>query len=239
MHSRKYGVNLGWWLVVYDIFTFNINHLGWFQMYFSIPTLTLTLLIKAIPHLTKTKLAQNIQKKFGLTDIVLLNITFMWIHLHKIFYYFEKFVIWCDLVLSPWLAVVSLQSCHIGEEDEGGEQEGEEPSFEVRQTEMVWGDQGKGDRGLSGEATPHALSDHTMTSHSAHPPTPPTLATTFLFFLFLSLLSFTHTTCLFRAMVDWPVHAFAGLCPPVGTMLRTQFVLFPQLHDLSAERWCS
>ncbi|MEQ2174508.1 hypothetical protein GOODEAATRI_008688, partial [Goodea atripinnis] len=40
-----------------------------------------------------------------------------------------------------------LSSCHIGEEDEGGELEGEEPSFEVRQTEMVWGDQGRGDRG--------------------------------------------------------------------------------------------
>lgn len=112
MHSRKYGVNLGWWLVVYDIFTFNINHLGWFQMYFSIPTLTLTLLIKAIPHLTKTKLAQNIQKKFGLTDIVLLNITFMWIHLHKIFYYFEKFVS-LNLLDLMWSCTQSLTCCRL------------------------------------------------------------------------------------------------------------------------------
>ncbi|GAA6079867.1 uncharacterized, partial [Tachysurus ichikawai] len=36
-------------------------------------------------------------------------------------------------------------SCHIGEEARGGEEEeegGEEPSFEVRQNEMVWGVQG-------------------------------------------------------------------------------------------------
>ena len=31
----------------------------------------------------------------------------------------------------------------MGEEDEGGEEEGE-PAFEVRQTEMVWGGQGLG-----------------------------------------------------------------------------------------------
>lgn len=40
-----------------------------------------------------------------------------------------------------------MQSCHIGEEDEGGEQNGEEPAFEVRQTEMVWGEPGDGDTG--------------------------------------------------------------------------------------------
>lgn len=97
-------------------------------------------------------------------------------------------------------SVCCLQSCHIGEEDEGGEQEGEEPSFEVRQTEMVWGDQGKGGRGVSGEAAPHALSDYTMTSHSAHPPHP-TLAT-FLFFSLSVFLSLTHTTCLFPVVVD-------------------------------------
>lgn len=81
----------------------------------------------------------------------------------------------------PDLLSILHQSCHIGEEDEGGEQEGEEPSFEVRQTEMVWGDQGRGDRGVSREATPHALSDHTVTSHSAHTPHHPTLATAYLF----------------------------------------------------------
>lgn len=40
-----------------------------------------------------------------------------------------------------------MQSCHIGEEDEGGEQNGEEPAFEVRQTEMVWAEPGDGDTG--------------------------------------------------------------------------------------------
>lgn len=52
---------------------------------------------------------------------------------------------------------VSHQSCHIGEEDEGGEQEGEEPSFEVRQTEMVWG----GTRGgETGESADKQLPEH-------------------------------------------------------------------------------
>lgn len=139
------------------------------------------------------------------------------------------------LSCSPWLGVISLQSCHIGEEDEGGEQEGEEPSFEVRQTEMVWGDQGKGHRGVSGEATPHAVT--TPGHHTRHTP-PPCYNISFL-----SLPVFSHfltqTSCLFPAMVDWPVHAFAGLRSTVGSMLRTLFVLFATLHDLSAERWCS
>lgn len=42
------------------------------------------------------------------------------------------------------LTCLSLQSCHIGEEDEGGEEGGEEPAFEVRQAEMVWGGLGLG-----------------------------------------------------------------------------------------------
>lgn len=96
--------------------------------------------------------------------------------------------IWYYLVLSPWLGVFSLQSCHIGEEDEGGEQEGEEPSFEVRQTEMVWGDQGKGHRGVSGEATPHAVT--TPGHHTRHtPPHPHTLLQHFFFYLSLSFLT--------------------------------------------------
>lgn len=73
------------------------------------------------------------------------------------------------------------QSCHIGEEDEGGDQEGEEPSFEVRQTEMVWGDQGRGHRGVGEDAAPRPPSDHTVTSHPAHPPHP-TLSTAYLSF---------------------------------------------------------
>ncbi|XP_016120179.1 ryanodine receptor 1-like, partial [Sinocyclocheilus grahami] len=41
-------------------------------------------------------------------------------------------------------ADIMAKSCHIGEEDEVGEEGGEEPSFEVRQTEMVWGGLGLG-----------------------------------------------------------------------------------------------
>lgn len=47
-------------------------------------------------------------------------------------------------VMRANLTYLSVQSCHIGEEDEGGEEGGEEPSFEVRQTEMVWGGLGLG-----------------------------------------------------------------------------------------------
>lgn len=36
------------------------------------------------------------------------------------------------------------QSCHLCEEDEGGEEVGDEAAFEVRQTEMVWGGLGLG-----------------------------------------------------------------------------------------------
>lgn len=120
----------------------------------------------------------------------------------------------------------TLQSCHIGEEDEGGEQEGEEPSFEVRQTEMVWGDQGRGHRG-SQRRSNSPRSDHTRTSHSAHPPTH-ILSQHFFFFWSLSVFShfLTYTSCLLPAMVDWPVHAFAGLCSTVKSILRTLFAFF-------------
>ncbi len=47
-------------------------------------------------------------------------------------------------VMRANLMYLSAQSCHIGEEDEGGEEGGEEPSFEVQQTEMVWGGLGLG-----------------------------------------------------------------------------------------------
>lgn len=97
------------------------------------------------------------------------------------------------LVLSPSLGVISLQSCHIGEEDEGGEQEGEEPSFEVRQTEMVWGDQGKGHRGVSGEATPHAVT--TPGHHTRHTPPPPCYNISF--FISPCLFSLPHSNQLF------------------------------------------
>lgn len=92
---------------------------------------------------------------------------------------FDKQTLW----LSYWLLTdvnnslclqkhwYSLQSCHIGEEDEGGEQEGEEPSFEVRQTEMVWGDQGKGTQG-SQQRSSSPRNDHTRTHTGTPPPTP-------------------------------------------------------------------
>lgn len=74
------------------------------------------------------------------------------------------------------------------------------------------------------------------TQHTPHHPTPTTAYSSF-FFLSLFILSFlfTHATHLSPAVVDWPVHAFAG--PPAGSVLLVQNV--PKLHDLSAERWCS
>lgn len=71
---------------------------------------------------------------------------------------------------------ISVQSCHIGEEDEGGEQNGEEPSFEVRQTEMVWGGTrgwGHGAGGVGGDRSrpsPTHAANHTRTWHSPPPP---------------------------------------------------------------------
>lgn len=129
-------------------------------------------------------------------------------------------VIWSNITKSDviWPAVISLQSCHIGEDDEGGDQEGEEPSFEVRQTEMVWGDQGRGDRGVSGEATPQAV---TPRHHTRHSPPPQ---------LFFSLPVFF--SCSLTPLVDfllWWTDLCMPLldsCPSVGSMLRTQFVLF-------------
>lgn len=56
---------------------------------------------------------------------------------------FENFS-FIDVTRVANLTYLSVQSCHIGEEDEGGEEGGEEPSFEVRQTEMVWGGLGLG-----------------------------------------------------------------------------------------------
>lgn len=129
---------------------------------------------------------------------------FLWNLILKIFIYAIVNSLNYMLSCTQSLTLCHLQSCHIGEEDEGGEQEGEEPSFEVRQTEMVWGTRGR-DTGESAEKQlptqwPHQ--DITLGT----PPTP-----TFLFHLFLSFCHyFTQTTFLFPAMVDWPVHAFAG-----------------------------
>lgn len=55
-----------------------------------------------------------------------------------------SYVFVCRRLVRANLTCLSAQSCHIGEEDEGGEEGGEEPSFEVRQTEMVWGGLGLG-----------------------------------------------------------------------------------------------
>lgn len=130
--------------------------------------------------------------------------------------------------------VVSLQSCHIGEEDEGGEEEGEEPAFEVRQTEMVWGDQGKGTRGVSGAGTPQSLSDHTKPPHPAHsPPLPhaPSLPVSFSPSL-TPLVSFP-------AMVDWLVHSFCWTLPCSLINVAVLICVSPRnCMTLSAERWC-
>ena len=67
-----------------------------------------------------------------------------------------------------------------------------------------------------------------VTTPRHHTRTPPPTTTTFLS-LFSSCRFTRPLTPLvyFPAMVDWPVHAFAGLWPPVGSSLQTQFVLFP------------
>ena len=134
-----------------------------------------------------------------------------------------------------WPAVVSPQSCHIGEEDEGGEQEGEEPSFEVRQTEMVWGDQGMGDRGVSGEATPHQWPHHDITL--AHPPLQPQRFSPYS----LPVVSLVHSHHLSIFLLWW-----TDLCMPLldsglqsDRRCRLNLFYFPKLHDLSAERRCS
>lgn len=135
-------------------------------------------------------------------------------------------------------SVCCFQSCHIGEEDEGGEQEGEEPSFEVRQTEMVWGDQGKGGRGVSGEAAPYALSDYTMTSHSAHPPHP-TLATFLFFFSFcLPFVNSHHVSIsccggLTCACLSWTLHTSRDQYSE--RMFFLFCFVFSKLHDSSVE----
>lgn len=134
-------------------------------------------------------------------------------------------------MLSPLLGFISLQSCHIGEEDEGGEQEGEEPSFEVRQTEMVWGTRGR-DTGESAEKQLPMQWPH----HDITPGTPPHPNIS----LFISSCPIaTSFTPLFNFLLWW-----TDLCMPLldskgGSMLQTVFVLFAKLHDLGAERWCS
>lgn len=114
-------------------------------------------------------------------------------------------------LICSFLCVVSLQSCHLGEDDEGGEQDGEEPSFEVRQTEMVWGDQGKGWQGRQWRSSsprhqyPHGINTLAQTPQ----PTPQQTATIVFFsFLFFNLRVVSLTTP--PAMADWAVHAFAG-----------------------------
>lgn len=93
------------------------------------------------------------------------------------------------------------------------------------------GDQGKGHRGVSGEATPHAVT--TLRHHTRHPPHPNIS-------LFISSCLFvTSFTPLFNFLLWW-----TDLCMPLldskgGSMLQTVFVLFAKLHDLGAERWCS
>lgn len=82
----------------------------------------------------------------------------------------------CKYYVNVWLlnllSSISLQSCHMCEENEGGNQEGDEPSFEVRQTEMVWGGPGEGRRG---ESAKKQLPTHWVTTprqHTRHYPPP-------------------------------------------------------------------
>lgn len=62
-----------------------------------------------------------------------------------LFTYLLTYCFWSVMNGKCHCTVLSPQSCHMGEEDRGGEEEeeeeegGEEPSFEVRQNEMVWG----------------------------------------------------------------------------------------------------
>lgn len=81
-------------------------------------------------------------------------------------------------VVDDWhvsVCVCLSQSCHIGEEDEGGEEvEGgeDEMSFEVRQTELVWGGRGLGNRGVTGAAAPHAPRVYIRHCTPCTPPAP-------------------------------------------------------------------
>lgn len=90
------------------------------------------------------------------------------------------------------------QSCHIGEEDEGGEQNGEEPSFEVRQTEMVWGEPGDGTRGelakIAAAAPPPRREPHKDTTLGTPPrPSPP--PTTLLSLTFCQVVPVVYSSC--------------------------------------------
>ena len=84
-------------------------------------------------------------------------------------------------------------------------------------------------------AAKQLLTRDTTSSHSAHPPTfTAQLLRHFSFlFLFLAFLLSTHISCLFLVMVDRPVHAFAGLCPPVDSCLKHN--LFRFLNCMTAE----
>ena len=82
--------------------------------------------------------------------------------------------------------LLSLQSCHIGEEDEGECEEGEEPAFEVRQTEMVWGEPGAGDGGAERPRPPPAVREHNQRTQDTPPSTADTNPTSIYFPLSLS-----------------------------------------------------
>lgn len=118
-----------------------------------------------------------------------------------------------------WVVLHSFLTCHLHpfravtlvRRTKGEIRRGRSQPLRCNRQNWYGGTRGRETGGVSGEATPHR---HTMTSHSAQTPHHHNVS---LFSLPVFSLS-THTTCLLPAVVDWPVHAFAGLCPPVGSM---------------------
>ncbi|KAG9351878.1 hypothetical protein JZ751_023129 [Albula glossodonta] len=103
-----------------------------------------------------------------------------------------------QLILHFSRTALTEKSCHIGEEDEGGEEEveggKEEMSFEVRQTEMVWGGRGLG----TGESL-----ELFHISHCTPAQTPNLSLRIFLSPLFSALLfSFLSTASVLRLPID-------------------------------------
>ncbi len=112
---------------------------------------------------------------------------------------FKSFMSLLKDVMRANLMYLSAQSCHIGEEDEGGEEGGEEPSFEVQQTEMVWGGPGAGAMGVSGASSYSYSSCHALSEHVQNHCTPHTRCLSLCLSSFQLCLSFSF---LFIPVVD-------------------------------------
>lgn len=126
-------------------------------------------------------------------------------------------------VLSPPFRAVILVRRTKGENRRGR-------SHPLRCDRQRWygGTRGRETGGVSGEAAPYALSDHTKTSHSAHPPDTPLLLQHFRRFSrsLTSLVYFLLWTDLCMPFLDSAHHW--DQCYKLN--------LLPKLHDLSAER---